>query len=179
MWLKELFKKKPKENTPSPKINVPKPAEKVKVCAVRGKWEPASPKYANIQLVTDYLISEGFGNFRAQTTGETSSHMWTFGFDSRYGSMEDFLAHSYDDYKKDVEANSRSGPEIDWSATYFTLDKELPENKGKLSMFMAVTEKDHLSFNTEPVEVHWSFSFPEDMASCEEVMKIVAKIENM
>ncbi|MBE6732154.1 MAG: hypothetical protein E7564_10745 [Ruminococcaceae bacterium] len=171
--IRNLFKKaeKPIEKAA---VKITEPA--VKYDFIRGVWAPSEPKYYNVNLITDYLKTLGFNDFKAVTKGETSSHHWTFAFSRTYESMEDFLLNSRKDFEEESMDN-KHGPEIDWDSTLFTVVKHMEE--GDLTMLMIVDESDNIGFNTKPREIKWILSFPASLKETELINKIISQANNL
>ena len=170
---RSLFKK---ANNNAESVAVIGTEPKFKYEFVRGVWAPSEPKYYTVNIITDYLKTLGFDDFKAVTKGETSSHHWTFAFSHTYESMEDFLLNSRKDYEEESKDNEH-GPEIDWDSTLFTVVKHAEE--GYLTMLIIMDESDSIGFRTKPSEVKWIFSFPSDLKETEFIDQIISKVNNL
>ena len=148
----------------------------VKYEFVRGVWAPSDPKYYTVNIVTAYLKTLGFDDFKAVTKGETSSHHWTFAFTRTYESMDEFLLNSRKDFEEESRDNQH-GPEIDWDSTFFTVVKHAEE--GDVTMLMIVDENDDMGFNTKLREVKWILSFPASLKETEFINTVIRKVENL
>ena len=170
-----LFKKGNKERSEKDAAKLIA-APEVKYESTRGVWAPSDPKYDTINMVSHYLSTLGFDDFEARTSGETSSHHWTFAFTHTYKSMEDFLLNSHNDYDIESEDN-RSGPASDWDSTFFTVIKH--DEAGDITMLMIIHENDYLGIKAPPVEVKWILTYPIELKDSELINTIISKVSNL
>lgn len=144
----------------------------------RGVWKPAKPKYETIRRAIEWLQELGFGNLKIQTTGESSTHMWSMAFKRTYTDMGEFLEKCKKDYARESEMASRNGgPERDWSETYFSMDKSL--EGGAIQVFIWIPENDYLAFKEKPVEAKWRIFVEGDLGDSAFVQAMVEAFAQM
>lgn len=144
----------------------------------RGVWKPAEPKYETIRKAIAWMQELGFGNLKIQTTGESSTHMWSAAFKRTYSDMGEFLEKCKKDYVRESAVASRNGgPDRDWNETCFTMDKNL-ENDA-IRVFIWIPENDYLAFKEKPVEARWVVSVGESLEGSEIVRMLVEALEQI
>lgn len=138
----------------------------------RGVWKPAEPKYETIRKAVAWLQELGFSNLKIQTTGESSTHMWSVAFKRTYTDMGEFLEKCKKDYAREVAVADRNGgPDRDWNRTYFTMENCV--NDGKIRVFISIPENDYLAFKEKPVEARWLISVEENLTGSDYVRALL------
>lgn len=108
---------------------------------VRGKIKLIFPKYQMIEKAIHILEQNDFVFSLVETGGESSSHMWSMGFDREYHTVQEFFEKAEKEYE--IERNKSmkdGGPSIEWESTSFVLinnsrdikiDISIEEDNGK------------------------------------------------
>ncbi len=89
---------------------------------LRGCLRASEPKYKTVEEAISILEAEGFVLSRISTGGESSSHMWTMGFDCKYKTLEEFYEKAHREFNDMwTKASKCGGPCVEWENTCFVL----------------------------------------------------------
>ena len=142
-----LFPRK-KRNKSAPVLQTEKIPTYVRLV---GTLRGSDPKYATIFAAAQELAAVGVTIRSIRTSGETSGHMGTFGFDREYPSAESFAQNVLADMRADMRAESSWA--LSWNTTFFNF--ETAPQTG-IEIVISIPEDDGLQ---KPCEALWWVSY--------------------